>query len=444
MPSSTEIRNTFIEYFTNNDHTYVPGSSIIPKDDDSILFVNSGMCQFKNIFLGKEKPKHEAVCNYQKCIRAGGKHNDFESVGNDDYHHTFFEMLGTWSFGKYYKEQTIDYAWDLLVNVYKIDSSRLYVTYFDGDSNLNLPQDEETKTIWKKYLPENKIIPFKMADNFWEMASTGPCGPCTEIHYSYLEGDQSCKVNTNSSDVIEIWNMVFMEYNRTGETTFEQLDTKYVDTGMGLERLVSIVQGKQSNYDTDIFEPIMNAICCTYNNVDGNCLAAYRYVHDDEFIKMYRVIADHIRCIIIAINDGVVFENTGRGYIIRKIYRRMTYYTSHFLKLNGLNEFIVSQIVKKNIDAGISIYINKTDTYIIIHMLMEFRLFKNVLRKGVKMINKIIKQTNNFTGENMGKIYTTYGFPPILTKDICQSNGIKVNIDEFDEYMKNHTKLSKK
>jgi alanyl-tRNA synthetase len=444
MPSSSDIRNTFIKYFTNKGHTYVPSSSIIPENDDSILFVNSGMCQFKDIFLEKKEPEFETVCNYQKCLRLSGKHNDLEVIGVDTYHHTFFEMLGTWSFGKYYKEQTIAYAWDLLVNIYKIDKDRLYVTYFNGDIDLNLLPDIETKLIWEKYLPKSRVLPFNMKDNFWEMSDTGPCGPCTEIHYSYLEGDQGYKVNRDDPNVIEIWNMVFMEYNRINGNTFVPLSTKFVDTGMGFERLVAILQDKTSNYDTDIFSPIMEKICEYSNKLEDKRIESYYLTQDEELKKVYRIIADHIRCLIIALDDGILFGNTSREYVIRKIYRRMSYYTSHVLGVKDMDISLMLYMIIQEPHPEIIKYLKHQNDYFTDILNEESNKFDIVLKKGIKLIDKIIKKNNNFTGEDMGKLYETYGFPPILTKEICNSKGIIINTKDFESYMQKHKKKSTK
>ena len=320
--TTDNIRNIFIKYFTNKDHQFVPSSSVIPNNDPSLLFVNAGMNQFKDIILGEKEITYKRAVNSQKCIRAGGKHNDLDDIGKDVYHHTFFEMLGSWSFGDYWKEEIIGYAYDLLINVYGLDKNKIYVTYFSGTELLE--EDIETKILWSKYISTDRILPFGMKENFWEMGNTGPCGPCTEIHYDRSGVDRDAKdlVNKDDPNVIEIWNLVFMQYNRISDSELLPLKTRHVDTGMGLERLVSILQNKKSNYDTDAFVPIISEI----NKIAQlNGIREYSgLVGEIDVGKIdttYRIIADHIRTSTISIGDGLLPGHKANGHVLKKIIR---------------------------------------------------------------------------------------------------------------------------
>jgi len=316
--TSKQIRQDFIDYFVKNaGHTFVPSSPVVPHDDPTLLFTNAGMNQFKDVFLGQGTRPYTRAVNSQKCIRAGGKHNDLEDVGKDTYHHTFFEMLGNWSFGDYFKAEAIAWAWDLLVNVWKLDPERLHATYFEGDPSENLQPDLEARDIWLKYLPPQRVHPGTKKDNFWEMGDTGPCGPCSEIHYDDTPDKVGTQlVNAGDPRVIEIWNLVFIQFNRGNDGKLTPLPAKHVDTGMGFERIVRVIQGKTSNYDTDIWTPIFDAI----QKQAGT--RQYTGKLDDHIDVAYRVIADHIRCLTMAITDGAVPSNEGRGYVLRRILRR--------------------------------------------------------------------------------------------------------------------------
>lgn len=444
------VKKTFVDYFTNKGHTNIPSSSIIPQNDNSLLFVNSGMVQFKNIFLGIEQPKHSMVTNSQNCIRAGGKHNDLDDVGKDSYHHTYFEMLGNWSFNypdgnSYFKKEAIDMAWDLLVNIYKLDKNNLYVTYFGGNNELGLCVDNETRDLWKDYLPENRILPFGMKENFWEMGLSGPCGPCTEIHYDKVGGRHVPElVNRDDPTLIEIWNLVFMQYNRNLDGSLIELSKKHVDTGMGAERLTAVLNNC-TNYEIDAFVTLMDIIQKvtdgpTYTNKYGfesqNSFAPSSNKDDIHFIDMaYRVIADHVRTIIIAINDGVKPSPTERGYVLRRLIRRAVRYGT---KLNAEDGFL-SKIIKNVIDVMYPELINKDEIVKIVSN--EEIQFDKIMKKGLKYFDKL--KNGNVKMKDLFQLYTTYGFPIDIVRQMCEEDNIEFDDQEYDVLMANHVSKSK-
>src|SRR3954466_13029165 len=330
MMTSAEIRKTFLSFFAEKQHLIVPSAPIVVKNDPTLLFTNAGMNQFKEFFLGNKQPEQKRIADTQKCLRVSGKHNDLEEVGVDTYHHTMFEMLGNWSFGDYFKKEAIAWSWELLTEVYKLDKDRLYVTIFEGDEKEGLTKDEEAFNEWKKYVPEERILLGNKKDNFWEMGDTGPCGPSSEIHYDSRSNEERKQVdgaklvNADDAQVIEIWNNVFIQFNRLKDGTLEPLPAKNVDTGMGFERLVRVIQGKQSNYDTDVFSGTIAAIEeITGKLYDGS---------DSKQAIAFRVLADHVRAIAFTIADGQLPSNTGAGYVIRRILRRAVRYYYSYLE----------------------------------------------------------------------------------------------------------------
>ncbi|HEX4372717.1 MAG TPA: alanine--tRNA ligase, partial [Puia sp.] len=337
MMTSTEIRQQFLDFFKKKGHEIVPSAPIVIKNDPTLMFTNAGMNQFKDYFLGNKKPPFLRVADTQKCLRVSGKHNDLEEVGVDTYHHTMFEMLGNWSFGDYFKKEAIAWSWELLTEVYKIDKDKLYVTVFEGDAKEGLPKDEEAFNEWKKWIPEDRILPGNKKDNFWEMGDTGPCGPCTEIHVD-CRNDEEKKavagktlVNNDHPQVIEIWNNVFIQFNRLKDGTLEPLPAKHVDTGMGFERLVRMLQKKQSNYDTDVFTILIEAISQISQK---KYYSSPKSIDEGNSNIAMRVISDHIRAVSFCIADGQLPSNNGAGYVVRRILRRAIRYGFSYLNLN--------------------------------------------------------------------------------------------------------------
>lgn len=441
--TGSQIRKAFIDFFIEKKHTYVHSSSTIPLDDPTLLFTNAGMNQFKPIFLGTVEPNSDMAqyvrtVNSQKCIRAGGKHNDLDDVGKDVYHHTFFEMLGNWSFGDYFKKEICTWAWELLTDVFKLPAERLYVTYFGGDAASGLEPDLECKNIWLKLgLIESHILPGSMKDNFWEMGETGPCGPCSELHFDRIGGREAAHlVNMDDPDVLEIWNLVFIQYNRESDGSLKLLPKKHIDCGLGLERLVSVIQNKRANYDTDLFMPLFKAIekatgARPYSGKVGT--------EDADGIDMaYRVLADHARTLTIALSDGGHPDNTGRGYVLRRILRRAVRYASE--KLNAKPGFFASLVHTVVEILGDVFPEIKKDPDTIIQIVNEEEIqFLKTLSRGRNLLNRTIEKLSSskiVPGDVAWRLYDTYGFPIDLTQLMCEEKGLTIDMEAYDKAKK--------
>lgn len=428
------IRQQFFDFFESKGHQIVSSAPMVVKNDPTLMFTNAGMNQFKDFFLGYQTPTNRRVANSQKCLRVSGKHNDLEEVGVDTYHHTMFEMLGNWSFGDYFKEEAIGWAWELLTSVYKIPVDQLYVTVFEGDAKDGVAKDSESFNIWKKYISEERIILASKKDNFWEMGDTGPCGPCTEIHVDLRSPEERAKgdgknwVNADHPQVIEIWNNVFMEFNRKADGSLEPLPSKHVDTGMGLERLAMALQGKQSNYDTDLFQTLIQFISKE---------AGIPYGTTEETDIALRVIADHIRAIAFSIADGQLPANNGAGYVIRRILRRAVRYGYQTLGLKEPFLCELSMVLTELMGKPYTELINQKE--LIYKVIKEEELsFFRTLALGIKRIEDLIAQVksnkqNQIEGAAAFELYDTYGFPLDLTSLIARENGLSINEDGFQQ-----------
>ncbi|CAH2219242.1 alanine--tRNA ligase, cytoplasmic [Pelobates cultripes] len=441
--TAREIRQRFIDFFKENGHTYVHSSATVPLVDPTLLFANAGMNQFKPIFLNTIDPSHpmaklNRAANTQKCIRAGGKHNDLDDVGKDVYHHTFFEMLGSWSFGDYFKELACKLALDLLTKEFGIDIDRLYVTYFGGNEVAGLDPDLECKQIWLNLgLPESRILPGSMKDNFWEMGDTGPCGPCNEMHYDRIGGrDAAHLVNMDDPNVLEVWNLVFIQFNRESDGTLKPLPKKSIDTGMGLERLVSVLQNKMSNYDTDLFVPYFEAI---QKGTGARPYSGKVGAEDEDGIDMaYRVLADHARTITVALADGGRPDNTGRGYVLRRILRRAVRYAHEKLGApKGFFSTLVDVVVQSLGDAFPEL---KKDPDLVKDIINEEETqFLKTLIRGRRILDRKIQSLGDnkvIPGDTVWLLYDTYGFPVDLTGLIAEERGLKVDMESFEEERK--------
>lgn len=432
--TANEIRRTFLEFFRSKGHEIVPSAPMVVKNDPTLMFINSGMAPFKDWFLGNAPAKWPRVADTQKCLRVSGKHNDLEEVGVDTYHHTMFEMLGNWSFGDYFKEEAIAWSWELLTEVYKLPKDRLYVTVFEGSAEDKLGFDQVAHDCWKKYLPEERILKGKKKDNFWEMGDTGPCGPCSEIHFDSRSDEERKKiegatlVNNDHPQVIEIWNNVFMEFQRKADGSLEKLPAQHVDTGMGFERLVRVMQGKQSNYDTDVFQPIIRSIEKLTGKTYGGS--------DSKSDIATRVLSDHIRTISFAIADGQLPSNTGAGYVIRRILRRAARYYYSFLDtkeplLCRLVDTLAAEM------GGFFPELNKQKQLITTVIEEEERSFLRTLASGIARFEDYVKKNagKQIDGFFAFELYDTFGFPIDLTQLLARELQLAVDMDGFNKHL---------
>ena len=436
MLTANEIRDSFVKFFESKGHQIVPSAPMVIKDDPTLMFTNAGMNQFKDIILGNHPAKYKRVTDSQKCLRVSGKHNDLEEVGHDTYHHTMFEMLGNWSFGDYFKKEVIGWAWEYLVDVLKIDPSILYATVFEGSAEEGLERDNEAAGYWEQYLPKDHIINGNKHDNFWEMGDTGPCGPCSEIHIDLRPEEEKAKVpgrelvNKDNPLVIEIWNLVFMQYNRKADGSLEPLPDKEMDTGMGFERLCMALQGKKSNYDTDVFQPIIKVI--------GD-LTGLNYGNDPKVDVAMRVVADHIRTIAFSITDGQLPSNAKAGYVIRRILRRAVRYAYTFLGQKQAFMFKLVPVLVENM--GQAYPELKAQQPLIEKVIKEEEeAFLRTLETGISLLDKVMKDTKaagktEISGVDAFTLYDTFGFPLDLTELILRENGMTVNEEEFNVEM---------
>lgn len=435
MLTANQIRQQFLDFFREKGHQIVPSAPIVVKNDPTLLFTNAGMNQFKDFFLGNKQPVHTRIADTQKCLRVSGKHNDLEEVGVDTYHHTMFEMLGNWSFGDYFKKEAIDWSWELLTGIYKIDKDRLYVTVFEGDAKEHLPMDTEAYDLWKQHVAEDRIIKGNKKDNFWEMGDTGPCGPCSEIHVDCRPDAERATVpgkslvNADHPQVIEIWNNVFMQFNRLKDGSLQPLPARHVDTGMGLERLVRVLQGKQSNYDTDLFTTTIAAT----EQISGK---QYDYSDSKEAVA-FRVIADHIRAICFTIADGQLPSNTGAGYVIRRILRRaVRYYFSYLNYKQPLLHQLVPGLALQFEQVFPELF--QQAEFVAKVVKEEEDAFLRTLDKGLKRLDEAMSGAVGkvINGREAFELYDTYGFPIDLTRLIAQENGLQVDEAGFETEMK--------
>lgn len=434
--TANEIRDSFVKFFESKGHLIVPSAPMVIKDDPTLMFTNAGMNQFKDIILGNRPATSKRCTDSQKCLRVSGKHNDLEEVGHDTYHHTMFEMLGNWSFGDYFKKEAIEWAWEFLVDVLKIDKSNLYATVFEGAPEESLERDNEAASYWAKYLPEDHILNGNKHDNFWEMGATGPCGPCSEIHIDLRPDEEKAKipgrelVNKDNPLVIEIWNLVFMQYNRKADQSLEPLPAKVIDTGMGFERLCAVMQGKRSNYDTDVFQPIIKVI--------GE-LSGCHYGDDPKKDVAMRVVADHLRTIAFSIADGQLPSNAKAGYVIRRILRRAVRYAYTFL---GQKEAFMYKLLPVLVQEMGKSYPELEAQKVLISKVMkeEEDSFLRTLETGIRLLDRVMEETkasgkNIIDGVQAFTLFDTYGFPLDLTELICRENGMSVDEETFNAEM---------
>lgn len=430
--TSTEIRKQFLDFFASKGHKVVPSAPIVNKDDPTLMFTNAGMNQFKDFFLGNQIPDNRRITDTQKCLRVSGKHNDLDEVGRDSYHHTMFEMLGNWSVGDYFKKEAIDWAWELLVEVYGLDKDRLYVSIFEGDKSDNLEVDEEARSYWSAHIPKDRILEFDRTDNFWEMGETGPCGPCSEIHID-LRSDEDRKkvdgaslVNMDDPLVVEIWNLVFIQFNRKADGSLEALPEKHIDTGMGFERLCMALQQKQSNYDTDVFTPFISII-----EKESGKKYGFSYAPEAMSDIAMRVIVDHIRAVCFTIADGQLPSSNGAGYVVRRILRRAVRYYYSFLDLKEpLMYKLVDQLSDYFQETFPELKAQKDQVSKIV--LAEEKAFLNTLENGLKRFDNLQVEANTISGNDAFELYDTYGFPIDLTEMIAAEKGFTVDQKGFE------------
>lgn len=437
---STEIRQQFLKFFEEKSHEIVPSAPMVIKNDPTLMFTNAGMNQFKDYFLGYSQSKTSRVCDTQKCLRVSGKHNDLEEVGYDTYHHTMFEMLGNWSFGDYFKSDAIRWAWELLTEVYKIDKDRLYVTVFEGSDVDNLKKDHESYSIWSEFIDTDRILDGNKKDNFWEMGDSGPCGPCSEIHIDIRDEEERKNidgaelVNKDHPLVIEIWNLVFMQFNRKSNGTLELLPQTHVDTGMGFERLCMILQGVKSNYDTDLFSPLINRI---------SSLSKKRYGQNEKVDIAMRVIADHLRAVSFSIADGQLPSNTGSGYVIRRILRRAVRYAFTFLNVSEpFMCLLVDDLVKIMCEQFTEL--SSQSNLIKKVVKEEEQSFLNTLEKGITRFESLKITDNIISAKDTFELYDTFGFPIDLTQLLAQEKGVSIDVDGFYNFLEQQKERSRK
>lgn len=431
---SQEIRQKFLDFFKDKGHLPISSAPIVIKNDPTLMFTNAGMNQFKDLFLGITEVKDARVANSQKCLRVSGKHNDLEEVGHDTYHHTMFEMLGNWSFGDYFKKEAIDWAWELLTEIYGIDKNRLYVTVFEGSKDDKLEKDQEAFDYWNVHVSEDRILNGNKKDNFWEMGEVGPCGPCSEIHIDLRSEEDRAKVdartlvNADHPQVVEVWNLVFIQYNRKSNGSLENLPNTHVDTGMGFERLAMALQGKQSNYDTDVFTPLIEKV---------SAITGFKYGEDEKVDVALRVVSDHVRAIAFAVADGQLPSNNGAGYVIRRILRRAVRYGFTFLNVKGPFMYQVVQVLVDQMGEFFP-ELKKQQTLVEKVIQEEESSFMRTLENGLKRIDDITNTSkiNLIEGAKAFELYDTYGFPIDLTALILSEQGKEVDMAGFNAEMK--------
>lgn len=439
--TSKQIRQTFLDFFRSKGHHIVPSAPMVVKNDPTLMFTNAGMNQFKDLFLGNQPIIYSRIADTQKCLRVSGKHNDLEEVGHDTYHHTMFEMLGNWSFGDYFKQEAIDWAWELLVKVYGLSPDRLYATIFEGDQKDNVPRDQEAYDLWLQYLPAERIINGNKKDNFWEMGDTGPCGPCSEIHIDLRDDDERARVpgvqlvNHDHPQVIEIWNLVFIQFNRKANGQLEELPARHVDTGMGFERLCMALQGKKSNYDTDIFQTIIGEI---------GKLSGKKYGEETRQDIAMRVIADHLRAIAFAIADGQLPSNNKAGYVIRRILRRAVRYGYTFLGFREAFIYRLVPVLKEQMGEAFP-ELKAQETLISKVIQEEENSFLHTLETGLRLLDGLMEKSTSkeISGQDGFILYDTFGFPLDLTELILKEKGFTLNRTEFDREMEQQKNRSR-